>query len=157
MNDLKFEIPEGYEVDLSKSDFLKGYVALSKKELNLAKSWGELENIYGYFVGDTCNIEQEKGQPNSTNKNVFCTYPQAKASIALAQLSHLREAYRQGWTPDWDDVKSTKWCVVFYRNRIIVDIWYSTNQFLAFQSKEIAQEFLNNFGILILQAKPLIS
>ena len=156
MESLNFTIPDGYEIDLEKSDFPKGNVTFRKKELNLPKTWGDLENIYGYFVGDTCNIEQEKGLPHATNKNVFCTYPQAKASIAFAQLSHLREVYRQGWTPDWMD-KQNKYCVLFIDNRIVIERWVSTNYFLSFQSKEIAEKFLNNFGILILQARPLMS
>ena len=157
MESLNFTIPDGYEIDLEKSDFPKGKVTFRKKELNLPKTWADVKKISGYFVGDTCNIEWDSAEPNSTNKNVFCTYPKAKASIALAQLSQLREVYRQGWRPDWNDDKSTKWCVIFHRNKVKVDIWYNTSHFLSFQSKEIAEEFLNNFGVLILQARPLMS
>jgi hypothetical protein len=157
MKEFSFQIPEGYEIDLEKSELTNGYVAFRKKEINLPKTWDDVKNISGYFVGDTCNVESDKGQPNSTNKNVFCTYEQAKASLALAQLSQFRAIYRQGWKPDWNDDKSTKWCVIFHRNKVKVDIWYTTHHFLSFQSKEIAQEFLDHFGVLILSAKPLMS
>ena len=158
MESLNFTIPDGYEIDLEKSDFPKGKVTFRKKELNLPKSWRDLKNISGYFIEGNCDIEyKRREEPHTTNVNVFCTYPKAKASIALAQLSQLREVYRQGWRPDWNDDKSTKWCVIFHRNKVKVDIWYNTSHFLSFQSKEIAQEFLDNFGVLILQARPLMS
>jgi hypothetical protein len=156
MESLNFTIPKGYEIDLEKSDFPNGKVAFRKKELNLPKTWGDLKKISGYFVGDTCNIEWENGEAHATNKNVFCTYPKAKASLALAQLSQFREVYRQGWRPDWND-NQNKYCVVFIDKRIVIERWVSTNYFLSFQSYEIAQEFLNNFGVLILQARPLMS
>jgi hypothetical protein len=166
METIKIKIPEGFEqVDQEKTQGWSldddgsavYHIVFKKNKPKLPKTWDDVKHISGYYVGDICNVECEKGEPNSTNKNVFCTYEQAKASIALAQLSQFRQIYRQGWKPDWNDNKSTKWCVIFHRDKVIVDVWYNGHQFLAFQSKEIAQEFLDHFGVLILQAKSLMS
>jgi hypothetical protein len=158
MNDLKFEIPVGYEIDLSKSDFQNGYVAFNKKELSLPKTYHALGSVSGWYTTPISETKYEPTtKPNKSDINLFVSDDQAKASLALAQLSQLREVYRKGWTPDWNNSKSTKWCVIFHRDKVDVDIWYTTHHFLAFQSQEIAKEFLNNFGALILQAKHLMS
>ena len=77
------------------------------------------------------------------------------------QLHQLRDCYRQGWIPDWSDCKN-KYCIMYsgiycntnYNHCIYCNI--STREFLSFQSREIAQEFLNNFKDLIEQAGDLI-
>jgi hypothetical protein len=165
METIKIKIPEGFEqVDQEKTQGWSidddgsavYHIVFKKNKPKLPKTWDDMKYISGYFVGDICNVECDKGEPHSTNKNVFCTYEQAKASLALAQLSQFRQVYRQGWKPDWND-GSAKWCINFHRDKVIVDVWYNTHKFLSFESKEIAQEFLDNFGVLILSAKPLMS
>jgi hypothetical protein len=158
MKTFNIEIPDGYEIDQQNSEFTKGLVVFKKIELNLPKHWRELENISGYYVGDCCHIEHE-GYTKTyiNNKNMFVTEEQANASIALAQLSQLREVYRQGWVPDWNIMKNNKWCINFHENKAVVGIWGSTHHFLSFQSREIAEQFLENFSRLIEQAKPLMS
>lgn len=77
------------------------------------------------------------------------------------QLHQLRDCYRQGWVPDWSDCKD-KYCIIYngiycntnYNHCITVNT--GTREFLSFQSKEIAEEFLNNFRDLIEQAGDLI-
>lgn len=158
MNEIKFEIPEGYEIDLSKSDFPNVYLAFKKKELSLPKTYDALEGVSGWYTTSASETKYEQiSKPNKSDTNLFVSEDQAKASLALAQLSQLREVYRKGRTPDWNSTKSKKWCVIFNQNKIELDTWYNTHYFLSFQSKDIAQKFLNNFGDLILQAKPLIS
>jgi hypothetical protein len=158
MKTFNIEIPDGYEIDQQNSEFTKGLVVFKKIESNLPKNWGELENISGYYVGDCCDIEYERDTKTYIdNRNMFVTERQANASIAFAQLSQFRQVYRQGWVPDWNDEKSTKWCVNFHKDKVIVDVWYTTHKFLSFQSKKIAEEFLENFHKLIKQANPLMS
>jgi hypothetical protein len=158
MNQLKFEIPEGYEIDLSKSDFPNVYLAFKKKELSLPKTYDALESVSGWYTTPTSETEYERTtKPNTCDINLFASVEQAKASLALAQLSQLREVYRQGWQPNWDDGKIDNWCLYFYENEFKVGLCYHHHHFLSFQSKEIAEEFLNNFKDLILEAKPLMS
>jgi hypothetical protein len=55
------------------------------------------------------------------NSNTFFSKEQAEAAVALAQLSQLREVYRQGWVPDWTD-GSEKHCILFYKNGQIYNL-----------------------------------
>ena len=70
------------------------------------------------------------------------------------QLHQLRDCYRQGWIPDWDDEKFI--ITVNYKEFYSVGKCIKTKEFLAFQSREIAEEFLTNFQDLIKQAGDLI-
>lgn len=152
--EVTISIPEGYEIDKEKSTFEK--IVFKKKEQSLPKTWEELEQISGYFVGNDSETSSVKHYANTTdNRNVFFSKEQAEASVALAQLTQLREVYRQGWVPDWAD-GSEKYCIVFYRNDFEKNLYTSHNKFLSFQTAEIQNEFLENFKDLIMQAKPLL-
>lgn len=123
----------------------------------LPKSWEELDHVSGVYVDSESCVYTQHGPTVGKNKNVFATPEQADASIALAQLSQLRKVYRQGWEPDWNDWQQEKW--VLYPTTGVPRIakFFQSNQFLSFQSKEVAQLFLENFKDLIKKALPLMS
>ena len=130
------------------------------KQPELPKRWEDLEYIKGYFVNLTSGVgfwdKEEDEELEDADKNVFATKEQAEAAIALAQLSQLREVYRQGWEPDWHDDQK-KYGIGFYCGHIDVAEIVWTNTFLSFQSPEIRDEFLENFRDLIEKAKHLMS
>lgn len=139
------------------------YVLTPKEEKAVAqkptlpKTWEELESINGWYIDEYSTVTSTLDcEATSAFQNIFATKEQAEASIALAQLSQLIEVYRNGWVPDFTNCNISKYCIVFYENKIRIDTLYSIQHFLAFQSKEIAQEFLNNFSDLILKAQPLL-
>lgn len=143
------------EVQELKDLALQTYPELGKKEL--PKTWGEIERISGWWVATNSVVHRFKASIGDHNKNIFATKKQAEASIALAMLSQLREVYRAGWLPDWDDEEKLKFCIEFNKNKI-EKRYYTTSQcFLSFQSLEICDLFLENFTELIEKAKPLIS
>jgi hypothetical protein len=155
MKTLKIEIPNGFEIDKENSTFEQ---IVFKEIKQLPESWEELEIIEGYFVqgrdSECCHV---KKHATSENKNIFSTEEQAKASIALSQLSQLREVYRNGWVPDWED-STNKYIISFRDNDIIYTSEYQRfNKFLSFQDEQTRDLFLENFKDLIEQAKPLIS
>ena len=112
--------------------------------------------ISGHYVNTYSIVSSTNGSVITTNRNAFATKKLAKASIAMAQLSQLREVYRQGWEPNWED-KSEKYVIYFYDNKIDKTSFQWTCKFLSFQTPEIRDEFLNNFRDLIETAKPLMS
>ena len=132
---------------------LQTYPELEKKEL--PKSWEDLKKIEGWFAKYDSTIDWLNSNPtHDFNKNVFATKEQAEASIALAQLSQLREVYRNGWLPDWSE-KSYKFCINFCENEIYKEPCVSRNYFLSFQDEATRDLFLENFIDLIEQAKTL--
>ena len=152
MKNLKITAPEGYEIDKTNSTFENIVFKPIKKEL--PKSWEELGKISGGFqaiAGGVLGIGQVKTLEN--NKNVYATKEQAEASLALAQLSQLREVYRDGWVAEWGKDKHV---IRFMNKRIEACKLSSTDCFLSFQSEEVRDLFLKNFRDLIEQAKPLM-
>jgi len=156
MKTLKIEAPEGYEIDKEQSTFENIVFKEIKKEL--PKRWEELESILGYYVNENSKVKIFNNNLTAEfNQNVFVTEEQAKASIALAKLSQLREVYRNHWEPDWTNYSQDKYGIIFRSDGIEIRIFGHDSKFLSFQSKEIAEQFLNNFRYLIMQAKPLMS
>lgn len=144
------------EVQELKDLALQTYPELGKKEL--PKTWEELEKISGYYVEENSEIVKSSNYyAEDGNQNIFATKEQAEASIALAMLSQLREVYRDGWKPDWEDGEKLKFCIEFFKNKIDINYYYCTSRFLSFQSAEIRDLFLKNFRELIEKAKPLMS
>jgi hypothetical protein len=155
METLKIEIPKGYEIDKDKSTFEE--IVFKEIKNELPKSWDELSNITGGAVAHGLLISVfNLANTVKQNRHVFRRLEQAEASIALAQLSQLREVYRQGWKPDWSDTNE-KNCIVFRDSIFELDSFCHTAYFLSFQSREIASQFLENFRELIGKASPLMS
>jgi hypothetical protein len=157
MKTLKINVPEGYEIDKEQSTFEN--IVFKEIEKGLPKSWEEIENLQGFFVdyGSDIRVTDVDVIKSEVNRNIFATKEQAEASIALAQLSQLREVYRQGWAPDWGNSNDTKWCIIVHENKLSIREYVVSNSFLSFQSQEIAEQFLDNFRDLIEKAKPLMS
>lgn len=70
---------------------------------------------------------------------------------AYSRLRYLRECYRQGWVPDWFDYEQRKFCII-ENDGLEVEECYQNRQFLAFQSQELAEQFLDNFRDIIIKA-----
>ena len=154
MKHINIECPQGYEIDKEKSTFEKIIFKEIKKEL--PKKWKDLGFVSGYYIDVASRIRVSSVQIfDEDHKNIFFTEEQAEASVALAQLTQLREVYRQGWTPDWSN-GINKFCIFMNGNKLDIDIWTYYNGFLAFQDRQTAKLFLENFRDLIKQASPLL-
>lgn len=144
MNEPKINIPDGYEVDKENSTF--ELTKFKKKEKQLPKTWEE------YTKSNEWKI------PFVSSQVGFRSEEQCEAVEALAQLSQLREVYRDGWKPDYSSPASEQYCIIIEDlDNLRILKYYYLNFFLSFQSHEIAQQFLDNFRDLILKAKPLMS
>lgn len=154
MNTLKINVPEGFEIDKDKSTFEEIVFKPIKKEL--PKTWEDLKNIEGYYVSDDSDLEPADIYCSDRNRNIFVTEEQAQAAIALAQLSQLREVYRQGWVPDWNNSNQQKFCIIKMSGHLDRSLLWSSAHFLCFQSIEIRDQFLKNFKDLIEEASPLL-
>lgn len=161
MKELKIEVPQGYEVDKEKSTFEK--IIFKKIKVELPKTWEEfceqtpIKNLE-FFINPFSGINGRSYQSRQRNadRNLLSTKEDAEAYLALIQLHRLRDIYRQDWKPDWSNEYQKKHVIEYRINTFKIDVLYSTQCFLSFQSQEIAEEFFNNFKDLIEKAKELI-
>lgn len=156
--EFEIEIPEG------KKAVLEGNKIVFKDDIpELPKTWKEFCDTFNvpdgeYYIDNTSEIEVHSGRYRDydQDKNLLSSEEAARAHLALIQLHRLRDCYRQGWKPDWNNARETKHCIVYSKNTIQTCVYSTLRYFLAFQSHEIAMEFLENFRDLIEQAEDLI-
>lgn len=140
--------------------------AFTEEELTkveLPKTWEEFCKSYNMrsnecFINlrsDIASVPDKYEREINSDRNVLPSERAAKAHLALMQLHQLRDCYRQGWKPDWEK-EELKWCIDKRKIYLIIVSNYSYSKFLSFQSKEIAELFLNNFRDLIEKAGDLI-
>lgn len=150
--------PEGYEIDEQNSTLQRIVFKEKVKEKVLPKTWEELGFINGYWINNYSELRGiAKDQSCSPfNMNMWPTYEEAKASLALAQLCQLRDRYNDGWKPsdmDWYENKST---ISIVEGAPFADISTVTSRVLTFKTSELRNEFLQNFRDLIEIARPLL-
>ena len=134
--DIAPELPETWEEFCENYPVKKGEVFIDSNSLIIYRSYG-------------------KSRPYFMDKNLLPSQKAAESHIALIQLHQLRDCYRQGWTPDWDDFKF-KYSICRYDNKYKAIQNVERNHFLSFQSMELAEKFLKNFKALIKKAGDLI-
>ena len=160
---IEIEVPDG-----KKAVWKDNKVVFEDIKPPLPKTWEEfcehnpIKNIE-YYIDAHCNTYGPGPSIRDIyeDKNILPSKQAAEQHLALMQLHQLRDCYRQGWIPNWSD-GNNKYCIIYdgvycntnYNHCITAS--RETRQFLSFQSKELAEEFLNNFRDLIEQAGDLI-
>lgn len=125
---------------------------------HLPKMWEEI-TYDGYYTTSDSKIDRSNRYVKfnkADRRNEYATRGLVEASLPLAQLSVLREIYRQGWEPDWNDDSQTKFVIMCWGGLVITAQTFRGNHFLSFQSHQVRDLFLKNFKKLIYQAKPLL-
>jgi hypothetical protein len=156
MKELKIQVPEGHCIDQENSTF--ELIRFKKIEQKFPSSWMELRNVDGYYVTEKSSVTIcREAIKTNINKNIFATEEQAKASLALAQLSQLKKIYREieGDKIDWR-TQTIEHVIVFGPNGQERSTARNTPQFLAFTKRETRDLFFDNFKELIEQARPLM-
>ena len=129
----------------------------------LPNTWEEFCEFYPvkekecYIVVDS-TLSEIGGCPrfSDRDKNILPSKEAAKAHLAQMQLEQLRDCYRLGWVPNWKNENQNKWVIFYVYNKYIIEQYSFSSRFLSFQSKEIAEKFLNNFKGFIETAGDLI-
>ena len=138
--------------------------AFTEEELTkveLPKTWEEFcsqfEVCREYYIEADSSIEETNDYYRNPlhDKNILPSKKAAEQYLALMQLHQLRDCYRQGWMPNLTIPKSN-FAIFYMKGKYSVEEFMYSSEFLSFQSKEIAQEFLTNFRELIEQAGDLI-
>ena len=136
-----------------------------EEEKKLPESFYDLYKIDGYYydIDESSSIqvpyfEQAKGaRAMFLNTYIFATEQQAKASLALAQLTQLLKAYNGDWKPDWEDMGEDKYTIEYDgRNQLFLNTRTFTTQLLTFETTEKRDHFRKHHVDLIKQAAPLL-
>ena len=90
------------------------------------------------------------------DRNLLPNKQAAEAHLAYMQLHQLRDAWREGWLPNWTDNTQAKFAIVYNKYEYIVFDCRFMNRFLSFQDESRAKEFLKCFKDLIKKAMDLI-
>lgn len=136
-----------------------------KYEKKLPKTWKEFCKNYprkkdeAYFDmgSQICIFSQDyEYRTEDTDKNILPSKQAAEAHLALMQLHQLRDAWREGWLPDWNDGGQNKYVIAPDKGEFKVWDYQTIIRFLAFQDKKRAEDFLKCFRDLIKQAGDLV-
>ena len=154
---IEIEVPDG-----KRAIWKDNKIVFEDIKPQLPKTWEEFCEQNGikksecYLDTSSCIIDMWDGKRDiSSDRNVLPSKEATEAHLALMQLHQLRDCYREGWKPDWNN-DCNKYIIVKNRDKYVVFGGNWTNQFLSFQDKERAEEFLDNFRELIEQAGDLI-
>ena len=138
--------------------------AYTEEELNpsLPKTWEEFCDrfkIHEEYHIDSCSDiiknEDDYYRDPLLNRNLLVSKEAANQHLVLMQLHRLRDCYRQGWKPDLT-VPESIFAIFCTKGKYSVEEFIYSSEFLSFQSRKLAEEFLNNFRDFILQAGDLI-
>lgn len=119
----------------------------------LPKSWGEYwksEGEKGTKMMVACESIYEYAR-----LNLFDDYNEAVKHCCMIKLHILRDIYRNGWKPDWND-ESIKYCIIPQDCSCKIALRTFESYFLSFRSKKVAEEFMKNFMGLIIEAGDLV-
>ena len=154
---IEIEVPDGM-----RAIWKDNKVIFENIKPQFPKTWEEfceqntIKRSECYLDTSSCIIDMWDGKRDiSSDRNVLPNKQATEAHLALMQLHQLRDCYREGWEPDWNN-DCNKYIIVKNRDKYVVFGGNWTNQFLSFQDRERAEEFLTNFRELIEQAGDLI-
>lgn len=148
-------VPDGYEIDKVKSTFEK--IVFKKKGVELPMSWEDLDMVHGYSISGNSGIYEAINCPTSPhNKNVFPSYGEANAMLAMSQLCQLRDAWNGDWKPDWFDSFQYKYVIYNFSNKLNTTINYQMVAPMYFKTAELRDNFLVKFAELLEIAKPFL-
>ena len=155
---IEIEVPDG-----KKAVWKDGRIIFEDIKPPLPKTWKEFcynndRKPNEAFIANSSEIQlitEHHERKSSCDQNILPSERAAKQHLALMQLHQLRDCYRQGWIPDWEN-NSYKYSIIRKDKQYSIAYYFSTPCFLSFPTCEIAEEFLNNFKDLIEQAGDLI-
>lgn len=154
--ELKIQVPQGYEIDKENSTFEK--IIFKQIEKKLPMSFSEIGELNGCFIdSDSHIIELRRAyySDNEKNTNIWKFKELAKASLALNQLIWLRDSWNDGWVADKEKYEYI-YCITFTNDGLNISGWNTYKFVLSFKDYETATKFAKQFKSLILEAKPLL-
>lgn len=113
-----------------------------KPKPKVLDKWEDIGQIEGYFIDFTLEISKVKGYTfEKLNKIIYATKKQAESALAYAQLTQLMKATGDCDNIDWND-GNEKFIINRYGNNLHVSSVINGYRYIAFNTKEIRDEFL---------------
>jgi hypothetical protein len=135
--------------------------AFTEKELtkvDLPKTWEEYTQQHfhreGYVLTHLGDIAETTITGSRGGENLCPSKKSAEAHLAMIQLEQLRDCWRNGWEPEWNN--SEKYVIKWEGDSLRVFTAGRIHAFLAFPTREMAKEFQECFRDLIEKAGDLI-
>lgn len=157
--ELKIDIPEGYEIDKDNSTFER--IVFKKKENIKPRSWKEFcensqiinEEYFIYSNSRISNTLDKQSRDCIKDRNLCKTEEEAEAFLALIQLKRLWHEYVDNYSGKVNDYyfincfSSINGCefTVLQSCSVISKFLFK------FPSRELAEDFLNNFKDLFIK------
>lgn len=137
--EIKIEIPKGYEIDTEKSTFEN--IVFKKKPV--VNCWADLPKVSGVLIMNTSSEIYAAGDfpTRFSNKNVFLNEKYAKSALAFAQISQLLPYYDS--KVNWNKY-GEKYVIVRSYNSLTIDANYQVYRLLAFNTYAEAARFLKH-------------
>ena len=128
----------------------KEIAKLKKQGEGQVDSWEDLETIDGYFLNGVSEIVSVNNLlTHDTTRNTCHTKEQTESQRDFAMLTQLRDKVRGDWKPDWTDSYSYKYCIWIEKEKIKTGVFYVIEYFLAFETQQQCNDFLDRHEELI--------
>lgn len=135
-----------------------------EKKKELPRTWEEFCENYPCkkdecFITTSCGLYLARAKDErhvTCDRNLLPSKQAAEAHLAYMQLHQLRDAWREGWLPDWTEDNQSKYAICSIDGEFSIRIRYTNRHFLAFQDEKRAYDFLDCFIDLIRKAGDLI-
>lgn len=144
--------------DFVYNGFMEDELTLVEREQKLPKTYEEalnlVETVYYKSGKSYIAIDTKTELPISYACSV--SGETALKHVAFEKLIFLRDIYRQGWKPDWENSTEYKYSIITTQGKVCVTIELFDSKVLSFQSAAIRDRFLENFKDLIEECKEFI-
>lgn len=152
---IKIDVPEGWEIDKENSTFEN--IIFKKKEKLFPTEWKDFKTTSGWYVSACSTITELQPEPSrETNFNTWQTKELAEASLALCQLVRYRDAWNNGWVPNWTKDDEVKYVILVISDKLVTRHSILTQSVLYFNNSKIRDNFFIQFKHLLRIAKPLL-
>ena len=159
--------PEGKVIDMEHFTKTNEIIFMDKQptKIEFPKEWSIQNKEYHYITGASEINYFNSGDYSvlDTLKNSLPSKSLAEQMLIFIQLITMRERYREIeklnnpelWEIDWCATKD-KYCIDIIYDKLTPECYYQIRRTFSFQLEETRDEFVKNFGDMILQCKDIL-
>ena len=149
MENIKINIPEGFEIDQINSNFIEGNIVFKKKEITYKDIAKELFLSKTKYHIDDCGLITQKTFGSCSYKDkVNCTSKkQAEKLLAINKLMNVAKYLNGDYEPDFKKEEPKFFIYINDKNNIDISANYILiKHFVYFRTKELAKQAIDILG-----------